>query len=98
MSNVRLENLAAGKYRVSGQLTFDTVPDVSSTGSIALVEGAEIEVDLGSVARADSAGLALLVEWQSEARSRGAHVRFLNLPQQLQALIRVAGLEAAFAA
>jgi phospholipid transport system transporter-binding protein len=48
------------------------------------------------VSRADSAGLALLVEWQRLARRAGRELRFTDIPEQVQSLIHVSGLSQAF--
>ncbi|HEB99345.1 MAG TPA: STAS domain-containing protein, partial [Thiotrichales bacterium] len=44
------------------------------------------------VGRADSAGLALLVEWMREARRQGREIRFLGMPAQMSAIAEVSGL------
>lgn len=80
---------------VSGPLTFATVPDLVSLsqqwhGSTAT----EIVLDLSEVSRADSAGLALLLEWMAHARRDGVRLRFTGLPEQLTELVRANGLEA----
>lgn len=85
-----------GVFAVSGMLTFDTVPDVFDQ-SLAWLQKANgsLTVDLKEVERADSAGLALLVEWLRRARARGADVKFANVPEQMQSLARVNGLNQA---
>ena len=49
--------------------------------------------DLAGVERADSAGLALLIEWMRRARRAGRPVRFLNLPPQMLEIARAASLD-----
>jgi len=73
--------------RVSGELTFATVTGLL-TQSRPLFDqvGGEIEVELGGVERADSAGLAILVEWMRQAGTRGASIQFLHLPEQMLAI------------
>ena len=58
----RLCAAGEGLVGVSGPLTFDTVPALRDDGSRALVRGARVTMDLADVGRADSAGLALLVD------------------------------------
>lgn len=85
-----------GAIVVSGALTFDTVPDLfAQTRSWLESAAAPASVDLRDVARADSAGLALLVEWLRLAKSRGGALKFTNVPQQVQSLLRVNGIEEA---
>lgn len=93
----RLEGRATvrddGTLIVSGVLTFATVPGVlaSSVDWIAKLNGTA-SVDLGGVQKADSAGLALLVEWLQRARDAGRELRFVNVPEQVKSLIGVSGL------
>jgi phospholipid transport system transporter-binding protein len=45
------------------------------------------------VTRADSAGLALLIEFLRTAGHAGNSVHFVNVPEQLLSIARVSGLE-----
>jgi phospholipid transport system transporter-binding protein len=45
------------------------------------------------VTASDSAGLALLIEWLSVAKSAGRALRFENIPSQLQQLARLSEVE-----
>lgn len=85
-----------GVLRVSGALTFETVPDIFD-GSLAWLQKANgaVTIDLDGIERADSAGLALLVEWLRRARATGRDVKFVNVPAQMRQLIRVNGLNRA---
>jgi len=82
-----------GTLTVSGVLSFDTVPDVfaKSAAWVQKSQGA-ITIDLKNVDRADSAGLALLVEWLQLARRRNLSLTFANMPEQVRSLARVNGL------
>lgn len=81
----RLETTEAG-YCVSGPLTFATVPALARTPA------PTGEVDLGGVTHADSAGLALLLEWLVAARGSGWSLHYHHLPSQLAAIARVSGI------
>ncbi len=50
-------------------------------------------IDFAGVSAADSAGLALLIEWLSGARGADRKLRYVNLPQQLQQLARLSEVE-----
>jgi phospholipid transport system transporter-binding protein len=50
-------------------------------------------IDLSGVTAGDSAGLAVLVEWMSAARARGASVRYASVPAQIVAIARISDLE-----
>jgi phospholipid transport system transporter-binding protein len=45
------------------------------------------------VTASDSAGLALLIEWLSVAKSAGRTLRFDNVPSQLRQLARLSDVE-----
>lgn len=84
-----------GHYRVSGELTFSTVNALLNESRAILFSGAgeALELDLGEVSRADSAGLALLIQWMRMAHHGGRTIRFLNLPQQLLAIAEASDLD-----
>jgi len=72
---------------VSGELTFATVTGLLAQSRMLFEQaGGEIEVELGGVERADSAGLAILIEWMRQANARGASIRFSHLPEQMLAI------------
>jgi phospholipid transport system transporter-binding protein len=89
MSEPRLEAVAAGRFRLGGELSFVTVPGLVRRGGELFENGAELSIDLADVTRADSAGVALLIEWRREAQRRGCGIRFENIPAQMQAIARL---------
>jgi len=90
---VQLEQQSPGAWRISGVLNFASVPDLSERGG-ALFDGqSEVQIDLSQVQHADSAGVALLVEWMGEARRRAVNIRYLNVPAQMLAIVRVTSLD-----
>lgn len=89
---------ADGRYEIRGQLTFQTVPQYYVRSVKMFQEGrGPVTVDLAGVTLADSAGIALLVEWQEQARTAQRSLRFANIPEQVQKIIHVSGLQHAFA-
>ena len=86
-------NATPSTQTVAGALTFDTVPGLYQT-SASWFEGAgELILDLAQVVRADSAGLALMIEWLRRAQAANRSLRFANIPVQVQTLIRINGLQ-----
>ncbi len=82
-----------GVMRLEGELSFATVPELwHATPFPPPGEGALV-LDLGGVRRADSAGLALLVEWLRAARRAGRELRLRAMPEQMRAIARVSGLD-----
>ncbi|HLQ24930.1 MAG TPA: STAS domain-containing protein [Acidiferrobacterales bacterium] len=97
MSNQHFTALGAGTYQITSPLTFDTVSDLFDLSTAWWSASAEmVQIDLKSVPKADSAGLALMVEWLEQARRAQRRLAFTNIPAKLQDLIRVSGLQDIF--
>jgi phospholipid transport system transporter-binding protein len=91
MARVSLEGDTA---RVSGPLSFATVPSLLPSSGQWLKPGREqLMVDLSSVPWADSAGLALLLEWLAQAKARNIALHFSGIDRQVAEIIRVNGLQ-----
>jgi phospholipid transport system transporter-binding protein len=93
VSATAVELLGEGRVAVRGPLRFATVPGVWRAARTIAADAPRLTVDLAGVTEADSAALALLVEWMREARQRGAEVHFAGMPRQLEAIVRVSGLD-----
>lgn len=84
-----------GAWRVTGELSFASVPALERAAMSGLLTNpGPWHIDLGQVQRADSAGLAVLIEWVRLASERGIDVGFRNMPEQMRAMAHVSGLEA----
>ncbi len=88
-----LKDLGGGRYAVEGELSFASVSALLRQGSALFAGQPAIELDLAGVRRADSAGLALLVEWLSQAKRLGRRLSFRHVPEQILRMARVGGLE-----
>lgn len=88
-----LTALDRGNYAVQGELDLGSVTDLWQASERLFPQQPPQRIDLGGVSRADSAGVALLVAWLGQARRRQQPLRFINLPAQMQAIIRVTDLE-----
>lgn len=93
MNAVSLTPRGDGAYQVTGELTFATVPGVWRETQAWFAPGRALAIDLGGVSRADSAALALLLEWRRAGGRHGAAVRFEHVPAQILALARLTALE-----
>ena len=82
----------SGTLFVSGVVGFMTVQSLLRQSQTALLDSEDVVIDFTDVTRSDSAGLALLIEWQKIAHKRGKRVIFRNLPDQMRALAIAAGL------
>lgn len=92
----------AALHAVRGELTFATAASAHAIGIEVLahvgVNGAPrsqevIVLDCASVTEADSAGLAVLLDWRREALQRGIALRYRNLPAAIAQLARISGVE-----
>jgi len=82
-----------GALHLRGPLVFASV-GAALAQSLALLprQGAAV-IDMSEVAQADSAALALLVEWRKFAARQGLRLELRAVPAQLRALAAAAGLE-----
>lgn len=93
MADRQLQSLERGTARLSGELTFESVPSLVDAID-ELLNGADtLALDLSGVSRSDSAGLALLVSWQRRACLKNKKIVFAGLPEQLLGLVQVSGVE-----
>jgi len=84
----------AGQYELHGALTLGTVAGLREQGRETFARSSgPIVVNLGKVERADSGGLALLVDWLAWAQLARRELKFTALPAALLALARVSDVE-----
>lgn len=90
-----VQPVGEGCYLLSGTLTFvNARAALRSLSEVVRDGGGGVLLDLQSVVRVDSAGLALLIEVMRLARQRDVRLRFRNLPAQVGALAAVSGVAA----
>lgn len=89
----RIESLDEGRVELVGALTFETVGELFTRGSDAIHGTQKTTLDLSKVTRADSAGLALMVEWLRRARRRNAQIEIINMPEQMRSIARLSKLD-----
>jgi len=82
-----------GRLAASGELEFATAAAALKAGLSLIGPGQAWTIDLAGITSGDSAGLAVLVEWLSAARARGASVRYQAVPAQLLAIARISDLD-----
>ena len=80
------------KITLSGPVTLANAARVLDEGRQHLAEGART-VDLGEVTELDSTLLALALAWLRDARAAKREIAFANLPEALQTLARLYGVE-----
>ena len=82
-----------GRYALSGELSFATVPDLYRPGNHVFGADPVVSLDLSGITRVDSAGIALLIELTRAVRRAGGELRLEGAPPQLMALAGLGGLE-----
>jgi phospholipid transport system transporter-binding protein len=94
-SRVAVGESTSGRVTVVGELTFATAREARQLGLLVLEGSAadRIVVDCGGVTRADSAGLAVLLDWLSWGRRRSRAVSLQNLPAALLAIARISEVD-----
>jgi phospholipid transport system transporter-binding protein len=76
----------SGRFELSGDVGFVDAAHLLDEGDAAFAGLERVEVDLARVARVDSAGLALLLEWSLSARTAGRTLRYRNIPPAVASL------------
>jgi phospholipid transport system transporter-binding protein len=76
-----------------GELSFATAGQALRDGLALLPSSGRCTIDLAGITSADSAGLAVLIEWLSVASERGTTLAFEAVPAQLRAIARISDLE-----
>jgi phospholipid transport system transporter-binding protein len=93
MTAATLERKGQTLY-VRGELDFDSVAALLDATEPPFATDPPTHIDLSGVIRANSAGIALLVEWLIQARRHGQELTFINVPAQMRAIIAIADLDA----
>lgn len=92
-TNFAIREAAPGRLEASGTMSFESAARALTAGLALIPHGKPCTVDLSRVKEADSAGLAVLVEWLATARKRGTQVRYEGIPAQILAVARISDLE-----
>ena len=85
------KHIKPGQFSVSGDLTFNKVPKVWEQARKMLVDVYEenVEIDIASVDRIDSSGIALFVAWSRWAYCNKKQLTFKNPDQRAQKLVEI---------
>lgn len=84
-----LIDLGDGRWRLEGDVTFDTVPALAAAGRRMIQPHRDIWLDLASLGQTGSVALALFLDWQAAAERVEARLHLQHCPLALQ---RIAGL------
>jgi phospholipid transport system transporter-binding protein len=86
---------APGQFALRGAMTFATAAQLLTAGerAFASAPGPSFELDCSGVVTADSAGLAVLIDWLASARTQQRHLVVHGVPDSLRVLARISELE-----
>jgi phospholipid transport system transporter-binding protein len=87
------EALGGGRFALRGAFGFTTVTAILERSHVLFDDVAVIKVDFSGVSAADSAGLALLLEWVSWAKSARREMRFFEIPSQIRAVAQISEVD-----
>ena len=93
MSDFKIEQGEDGLVLISGEIVFANVSQALKASRNALKGDRRVTVDLSGVRRADSSGVSLLVEWKRTFARQGGSISFINLPRQMERIIRLVDVE-----
>lgn len=93
MSEFVLEDLGEGRFALRGDMNFETAEHILRDSEKPFEEHTQIRVDLSGVGDADSAGLALLLEWITWANHTVREIRFDKIPERILAIARTTEVE-----
>lgn len=98
MTACHLYAAGEGRFRVSGEMSFTSVPGLweQSRRTLEAAKTDSLEIDLAGVEAFDSAGLALLVAWIRWAHQCSKIIQFVHMPAKLGKLARANRLDRLF--
>ena len=88
MSDFELKRLDDSRFELHGAMSFETVDRILRESQKLFGSYKDLQVDCSGVNDADSAGLALLLEWKSQAYRQSGEIHFSGLPQSIVAIAR----------
>ena len=88
MSSFELRDNGDGRFALTGDLSFETAERLLRESEDMFERHTRIEVDLSGVEKADSAGLALLLEWITWANHTVREIRFADMPERILAIAK----------
>jgi phospholipid transport system transporter-binding protein len=93
MNKPGITSRGEGRYALTGELTFGTVPELWRSSTDTFSNDTAVRLDLAGISRVDSAGIAMLIELTRLVRNRGGKISLEHAPPQLLAIATVSGLD-----
>lgn len=89
LRDLTVRRMGKNNYSISGPLMIENVPGAWTDMLHIFSENQSAILDMSRVTRMDSAGLAMLVRLISEAHQRSLNIYFKNIPEQMQAVVKL---------
>ncbi|MEO5342473.1 MAG: STAS domain-containing protein [Gammaproteobacteria bacterium SHHR-1] len=86
----------ANHWQLLGDLGFHSVPDLLRQAQGQLDFSQALHIDLGQIRHADSAGLALMLEWLEQSQRAKGQLSFHAIPEALQNIARLCNVAGFF--
>ena len=96
MSKFELIAAGDGRFELVGDMSFDTADAILRESTHSFAGHAAVDINFARVKKADSAGLALLLEWKSWQRQGRCTVNFSSIPESVLAIARTTQVEHLF--
>jgi phospholipid transport system transporter-binding protein len=93
MAAFQIRTTSPGRLEAQGAICYDGAAQALKAGLDLIPRGQPCTIDLSRVTEADSAGLAVLVEWLATARKRKSSIRYEGIPAQILAVARISDLD-----
>jgi phospholipid transport system transporter-binding protein len=93
MGDFELTDNGDGRFSISGEMSFETAERMLHHAEEPFEQHTRLEVDFSEVTLADSAGLALLLEWITWANHTVREIRYVNIPERILAIARTTEVE-----
>ncbi|HEY3645191.1 MAG TPA: STAS domain-containing protein [Gammaproteobacteria bacterium] len=87
------EDLGGGRFKLSGHLGFESATRALSESHKLFADHKKIQLDMSGVDSADSAGLALLVEWTGWAKREKRKLTLSHTHRQVIALAKISEVD-----
>ncbi|WP_257263768.1 lipid asymmetry maintenance protein MlaB [Endozoicomonas sp. ONNA2] len=90
-----LTAVAPGQFKLHGLVNFTTSAMIEEQGARLLLTSTEDgwEIDLSGISQADSSALSVFLSWLRLAKKLQKSIGFTAMPEQLQALAQVCGVQ-----
>ena len=87
-AKAEIVTVGEGRFALDGEMNFGTAERILRMSEARFEQYTRIEVDFSGITDADSAGLALLLEWITWANHTVREIRFTSLPERVVAIAK----------